>query len=142
MMEKASRLFLRKVHPKQYDRPCDFVKVVRSKKGRTFFLPEHKSVVVIPAATESWRCEEAPVPKRQRLDKNGPGNPDCLFFFMKVDPVPKSYMIRANTATEAKTPYTPRMHETILLRLMDRLEYSISCMSSSALSEEPLLIPL
>ena len=118
------------------------MKVVRSKKGRTFFLPEHKNVVVIPAATESWRCEEAPVPKRQGLNKNGPGNPDCLFFFMKVDPVPKSYMVRANTATEAKTPYNSRMHETILLRLMDRLEYSISCMSSSALSEEPLLIPL
>ena len=75
--------------------------------GENSFLPEHKSVVVIPAATESWRCEEAPVPKRQRLDKDGPGNSDCLFFFMKVDPVPKSYMIRANTATEAKTPYTP-----------------------------------
>ena len=63
MLEKESRLFLRKVHPQQHDRPCDFVKVVRSKKGRTFFLPEHKSVVVIPAATDSWRCEEAPVPK-------------------------------------------------------------------------------
>ena len=47
---------------------------------------------------------------------------------MKVDPVPKSYMIRANTATEAKIPYTPRMHETILLRLTDRLEYFFNIM--------------